>query len=486
MACRWDNKDLEKAKEISIVKANHKDLKAVLETASLTRRAFFQWLSSLSLMATVESLNLSLSNEANASGLNPFGIASLINVSCVFCTITGLCFKITSKGIKIGPKIHYRIPVGFSETGKAFEFGASAPVLGSLASIFSSFARALMPFVPTGSMSITNGHGEQYMELYPHYYGFPPVVSTAIKTIIMKANMLDPACVCNILDDIIDYIVPVADIENAVNKELGGVLSKISSISNKIGSFSFSGSSAPGGSSSSSIPNLKPIKSIMSKLGKIFHDFQTAFKIIPIVPSELFFFMWNIEEFSPDNYTVAPLFDSILTTIPATRLVCPWAFVEISKHFPKLPLGIDPSFICVGYWGFGYPRIGIVRNDDPIEAGLLSIARWHHLMSRTIPLIQTPFDGNIYYQLYNPPSTPMGNQCFRPGYATSDRLSYLMNEVQHISLSSIENILSNPTSIFNEAKSMAESMLKQGVSGALPNYRNVGVVVWQERVKCCF
>ena len=478
----------EKGKTLSVLSKNansKQELSSVLHHAKLSRRDLLKTLSLLSLSITSEPVyNLILSEPAYAGGFDFNAIAGLIDVSCAFCNITGLCMRIHHGKLQFGPKIVYRLPYGFMETGAAFEFGASAPVFGGLSTVFASFARALLPFIPQGGKDIESYNGGQAnMELYPHFLGFPLPLIPIIKTIIMKANIINPACVCNILNDIIEAVLPASDIVKKVQQMLGPIANKVQSVLNNIASHI---PNMPGFSSGGKAPNL------LQKIHSIYDKFEAAFKIFPLLPSELFFFIWILEEFSPDNYTIAPLLDSIIEDIPPLQAVCPWVLTKIPQSFwNKLPFGIDPTFVCVGHWGFGYPRIGIVRDDDPIVAGLLSIARFHHLFSRTIPVIYSEaayYTGETFYQLYNP---PISSGCFQPGYFYSDKIANMIaGQGANISIGHIVNDIEHPEQALNDLKNWAVSSglntLKQGALGGAPNYRNVGVVLWEQKSKCCF
>ncbi|MCI4436433.1 MAG: hypothetical protein JHC33_06445 [Ignisphaera sp.] len=136
----------------------------------------------------------------------------------------------------------------------------------------------------------------------------------------------------------------------------------------------------------------------------------------------------------------------------------------------------------MGFWGYGYPRIGVVKHPDPIIAGLLSIARFHHLGSTTIPIIRPTYStSDVKYQMYNPNMT----NCFHPGWygvpaLSPDDITKLISDPAGYFKSLIGDI--NTSSILDEIKSYG----LQGIKAAKPNYRNVGVVVWSKVRKCCW
>lgn len=425
----------------------------------LSRRDFLKFLGYSLLMSQVPYSPVV--KKAQAS-INPLDWVNLLDLNCVSCSvnITG-CIKITLKGVKIAPRINYWIPEAFIESTKKFQFGKSLPLADLITTAVSPLTDLLAPFVPTGTYGL-NSFGDQntYMKLYPHWFGFPPAIVTAIKTAIMALNNLNPICLsCNLANSVVSHLVPVLEVQRQFQEQLKPLMDK-----------------------------MKKIQELKQKYNNIMNAFSNVNRIIPFFPSELFFFIWMLEQFSPDNYTVAPLFNSIIQTAtqlsqPLGALICPTLTQRLGK-FLDLPFGIEASFICVGRWGFGYPRIGIVRHDDPVVAGLLSIARFHHLFTKTIPLIRPKFSfSRIKYQMYSPSKTG----CFRIGYFADDPIAKALFRAEGVA-QNITDVLTNPTELLGEAKSFVREGMSKAINGVLAPHkqRTVGVVVWKNYNKCCW
>ncbi len=407
------------------------------------------------------------------ASLNPLDWVDLMDLSCVSCSVnmTG-CVKVKfsltgTPKIKIAPKISYWIPEGFIESARKFEFGKSLPLAGLLSNVITPFTDLLSPFVPAGTYSIESAtFSNTYMKLYPHYFGFPQGVVQAIKTAIMALNNLNPVCLaCNLADSIKKVLIPQSKVMSQIEEKLKPIAEK-----------------------------LDKAKKFQENLQKIMDSFSAIQGLIPFFPAELFFFIWMFPQFHPDNYTIAPLFNSFIQTIsqankPLGMLMCPTLTEKIGKYV-NLPFGIEASFICVGRWGLGYPRTGIVRHDDPIIAGLLSIARFHHLFSKTIPIVSPSFSySDIKYQMYAPEKTG----CFKPGYYASDPIAKALYSAEAVA-QDIYSILQNPqqaiSSIKDQAKQqikeLAKAPLSKASSAIQAKARTVGVVIWKRYSKCCW
>ena len=366
------------------------------------------------------ALALSFPFPASANILDVAGMIKLIKLSCIKCSFDGFCVSLTD----VAPRISYWIPKGFIETGAAFEIGKSASVLSPLKTLLNPIKSLLN--VPSGSKTLGELRADEvYEKLYPHYFGIPACGIRQLLTAIASAR--SPSCLCSIGSSF--------DFMNMINTDQ--ISNALSNIYNQISTYK-------GNSKISSY-----LKFFQSNIYSLQRTYNTLVPEIPFFLSELVYPIWIIDTMSIDAYTIAPLFNSIhrlITSIsaPAGMLACPYLTEKYGRYL-QLPAGIDPSFICVGWWGYGYPRTGIVKHSDPVIAGLLSIARFHHLFSKTIPVLNIPFSySNIKYQMYNPQKT----DCFKPGEKLSSAYTY------------------NPI--------------------PLPNRRNVGVVVWQKQRKCCW
>jgi hypothetical protein len=138
----------------------------------------------------------------------------------------------------------------------------------------------------------------------------------------------------------------------------------------------------------------------------------------PVFISELVSPIWLNDMLSPDTKTTAPLFGAAMTQLSALSpaagaLACPALADNIAPFLGAATSNAlyDPSFTCVGYWGFGYPRIGVTRHDDPKVASALAGVRFWHLFSVTFPILSQKFSYNHRLQLAYPAISP----CFQPG-----------------------------------------------------------------------
>lgn len=480
----------------------------------VTRRDFIKWSGYLSFLSSIlpgMMLDTLISNPSYAISLDPAEWIAGISFSCVMCRVEGFCFECCPPIIL--PKTVYWLPIGYMENTLAFEFGAGLPFIGEISSILAQFIETLMPFVPRGTYTRSNGHyAEEYQQLYPHYFGFPIVVRQAIQAALLTVANLSPICLaCDIIRSLINTIMPVHNIFTSLHNMLNKIKQDVESFGGKlakdaVGAIGFGGG-AGGSSGASSIAS-----KMLKFLKKIQYAYEIVEKIVPFFPSELFFFIWQLEAFSPDNHTVAPLFDSLIETVsqmspPVGAFFCPDLMNYIAEGMSEIginfPLGIDPDFICVGRWGFGYPRIGAVRSGTGEVGSLLGITRFYQLFSDTFPFISPSFSmENTKYQMISPSPS---KQCFRPGewsndpiaddlYTAESYLQQLPNILSYVEnlptqasngLSSLENSVKarigpllnlNKQNLMSTATQTMEKFVQQ---------RKVGVVVWHKYSKCC-
>lgn len=423
-----------------------------------SRRDFLKYIAASLAIAGMPPLSYS----TKASDINPLDWINLLDLSCISCSVNPVgCIKVDLDGVHIAPKISYWIPEAFIESARALEIGRTLP-LGFIHHLIRPLVNQLNVFIPRGTYSIhTIGVDSQtYMKLYPHYFGYPKVIEPQVKTLIDTMASLHPLCLaCNALDSLKSVVIPESKVMNELQNRLQPLAQK-----------------------------LKKGKQLMQKLNVLNTLFANINGVIPFFPSELFFFIWAIPEFSIDNKTVAPLFRGVLEALqsqglPIAAVACPYMTEYIGKHF-ELPFGIDIGFLCVGHWGYGYPRTGVVRHDDPRIASLLSIARFHHLFTKTIPIIHPEYDPyRIKYQLYYPEKST----CFKIGYYADDptvRLQFKAGEtlssLKDIDLSSLKD--TQLSQVLEEIKNTA----KNAVRNILYKPRATGVVVWKHYSKCCW
>ena len=510
---------------------NKDDLKHLFEIAKASRREFFEYIGKMSLIAIASSLNLSLSEEGQAEPLCDFpGFASLLNKECLFCYQIGICII---NGVPF-PKIKYKVPVGFTETGDAGQFGMSSPEIEFLHGDYHRFTKDLIPhkspekkpqpYIPLGTRYGYVGQGQAKMHLYPHYYGLSPWMITQVQKEMACVNKKNPVCTPCLPAVLADVAATASHqvqsppyVLKEAQKYIGQLVSK--SKDNLVKDFY--------GDKQLADQVYKNIQHVYKHFYQIAGDYNSAYASsqVPSVPSELFAFIWALQELSPDEKKWKDIILAIENAmkqkqIKPYELTCPYMASYMMQH-PEVAQaiqssGLDPSFVCVGLWGNGYPRVADVETPDPIVGGLLSIVRWHDLISNTMrvdgmPLVVTPPQAS-WYQLYNPKDIPgVGKSCFLPGWIFSDVTENNFNNLTLLpegpgtflpiipSASQIQAyfqdpeivianfVISNLIGLLNSIGSIASGGFS--ISGLLnrlrPTYRNVGVIVWVERTMCC-
>jgi hypothetical protein len=402
------------------------------------------------------------------------GIVDLINWNCISCELDGFCFHFPKPP---APAVKYWIPTGFMETGKKGELGKSSDALAVVSEILKPIIDEITTFIPEGS-TVNEVHTSKVssnMYLYPHYVGFPKTVEDVLASTFGTVASKNPTCLCATLGLLFNLFGFNPMEQLSVLKDIA---QKIDEVKSKL-------TSSLGSSGGNQV--FSNIQGAVDKLNQIADKINSVLDNLPrFALAELIFPIWMIDTLSPDAYTIAPVFGAIRDAIAQKSLVagaaaCPYLTEYLGSKI-QLPFGIDPSFVCVGFWGYGYPRIGVVKHSDPIIAGLLSIARFHHLASTTIPVIRPTYStSDVKYQMYNPNKTG----CFAPGWygvpaLSTDDITKLISDPARYAKSLLGNI--NTSSILDEAKSIGV----QGLKASKPNYRNVGVVVWGKVRKCCW
>jgi len=410
-------------------------------------------------------------SQANADVLN---ILDLINWDCISCELDGFCFNFPKPP---APAVKYWIPTGFMETGRRGEIGKSSDALAVASDLLKPIIDTILGFIPEGSTvnEVHTSKTSSNMYLYPHYIGFPKTVEDVLASTFGTVASKNPTCLCAALGILSNFFgfdpMKQLSVLRDVSTKMNEIKSKlVGSLGSVAGNTAFS-----------------KVQGAVDKVNQIADKISSVLDNLPrFALAELVFPIWAIDTLSPDAYTIAPLFGAVRDAIAQKSLVagaaaCPYLTEYLGSKI-HLPFGIDPSFVCVGFWGYGYPRIGIVKHPDPIIAGLLSIARFHHLASTTVPIIRPTYStSGVKYQMYNPNSTG----CFYPGWygvaaLSPEEITKLISNPAEYFKSLIGNI--NVKSIIDEAKSMGV----QGLKASKPNYRNVGVVVWGRVRKCCW
>lgn len=400
--------------------------------------------------------------------LTPFGLLApsrssfavfsfdIFNWGCVKCEI-GFCMCSVGGGllggVKLIPSIYnkYWYPVGFIEINRTCEFMTSLlPVAGEiLGAVFGKICEIIPSGWLQGSdMSQNTGAGrlnQQYMRVHARWYGMTPEIEAFVTTYLEVVEL----CPCSVVSVVKDIA-------------LGPVYEKLAEFEKKVSEYEkkFAGA--------------QKLKSMVNKIKEALDKFGEF--PLPVWFTEILSPFWMIEALSPDNIVGAGWRGAILTALAQSGIagnasVCQYALKMMKKAGIDVTFGglLDPGFFCVGFWGYGYPRVGIVRNDDPLIAHLLAVARFHHLFSRTLPVIPFEYDeNNIRYQLVRPFST----ECMKPG----------CGGFTIPNLCEIVDVATNPTALFNLLKDKAV-----GIAGRSMNAldRKTFLVVWKKKKKCC-
>uniref|UniRef100_A0A7C5X4S3 Uncharacterized protein n=1 Tax=Thermocrinis ruber TaxID=75906 RepID=A0A7C5X4S3_9AQUI len=411
-----------------------------------------------------------------------FAEVELLPMGCFSCSIS-ICF--CKKPPMPFLKASYWFPVGFLEANRECEFLTSMiPIVGSLVE---TPLRALCQTVPIvlGTSGVKTGPtsaGQDYMRFHARWYSLPKPLHGWVEKVLLTMHF----CPCIDLSGIFGQLlnVPVISEGLKVYKELINKVSEVEKtakesvkkvvgpVIEKVKSFIPSVGSGGGGGL-----DLSKAQDILKKI----NDLR---KWIPLVITEPFSPLWLVDLLSVDNITAPAIANAIHTLIssfspPLGLLACPFLTQELIKR-NLLPRELtvkgvsvlDLEFICVGYWGHGYPRIGVVRHDDPYIARLLALARFHHLFSKTFPIIPVPISmdpGVMKYQIWS----PFVSGCFGIGRWGVPTLEDIKD------LTDTDKLVERFKSIgWQTITSMMTRMVKEGE-------RKMMVIVWKKEEKCC-
>jgi hypothetical protein len=405
----------------------------------------------------------------------------LLPTRCFSCSI-GIC--LCKRPPRPALKVSYWFPVGFLEANRECEFLTSmVPIVGSLVETpLRTFCQSVPIVLGTGRVKTgPGGVGQDYMRFHARWYSLPKPLHSWVEKVLLTVKL----CPCIGLNTIFGQIlnVPViseglkvyqeimnkvAEVEKTakenVKKVVGPVIDKVKSF-------------IPAGSGGSA--DFSKAQNVLSRID----EFR---RWIPLVITEPFSPLWLVDLLSVDNRTAPAIANAINTLIttaspPLGSLACPFLTQELIKRnllprelVVKGKSVLDLDFICVGYWGYGYPRIGVVRHDDPYIAMLLALARFHHLFSRTFPIIPVPIDMNpdkMKYQIWS----PFVSDCFgigRWGVPTLDDIK---------DLTDTEKLIEKFRAIgWETIKSVMMRTVKEGEEG-----RKMMVIVWRKEERCC-
>jgi hypothetical protein len=438
--------------------------------ARITRRAFLGGLLSLPIASM-------LPEGVSALELN------LLPMDCFSCSI-GICFCGTPPRPAL--QASYWFPVGFLEANKECEFLTSMiPIVGSLVETPLREICKTIPIVlsTTQVQNVPSGITNQdYMKYHARWYSLPKPLQDWVQKVLLTVHL----CPCIGLNDIFNQLLnlplvseglkvyqqlmsKINEVESTIT---GAVKNALAPITNAVKQFIPSTGSGSNGSL-----DFSKAQDLLKKL----NDLR---KWIPVVITEPFSPLWLVDLLSVDNYTAAAIANAIHTLItafspPLGALICPFIVQELVKRnlLPRelVVKGVsvlDLEFICVGYWGHGYPRIGVVRHDDPYIARLLALARFHHLFSKTFPIIPVPISMNpdeMKYQIWSPFVSP----CFGVGKWGVPTLDDIKD-------------LTNTDKLVEKFKSIGWDTIKSVMMrGVREQDRKMMVIVWKKEKKCC-
>jgi hypothetical protein len=408
-----------------------------------------------------------------------FAETDLLPTKCFSCSI-GICF--CGKPPRPALKVSYWFPVGFLEANRECEFLTSMiPIVGSLVE---TPLRTLCQSVPivlgTGQVKTGPiGAGQDYMRFHARWYSLPKPLHSWVQKILLTVKLCPCVGLNTIFEKILDVPViseglkvyqeimnKVAEVEKtakeSVKKVVGPVVEKVKS---------FIPSTGSGGADFSKAQN------VLNKINELR-------QWIPLVITEPFSPLWLVDLLSVDNATAPAIANAIHTLVstvspPLGALACPFLTQELVKRnlLPRelVVKGVsvlDLEFVCVGYWGHGYPRIGVVRHDDPYIARLLALARFHHLFSKTFPLIPVPISmdpDQMKYQIWS----PFLSDCFGIGRWGVPTLEDIKD-------------LTNTDRLVEKFKSIGWDSIKSAMKRAVEEgERKMMVIVWKKEEKCC-
>ncbi len=333
------------------------------------------------------SLFLFLTKSAFALGGEEF--LSWINSSCFNVHIKPKgCIKIKHGHIKFGIKTTYWLPIGIMEvTSNPCDFSLGIFPFNEFSAPLSTLCKTL-PYV-SSSADQTSPLYQSYAHYQVHVYMIPRVFYPIIKQALMMSHFVpcldlsisDALSICTSCTNYLDKaLAPVEALQGKVNAYTQAIKDKV----NKL------------------VPdNLKKeISKLKNSNGNDDEDYADTVKkaylqameiasVSPVFFSELVSPIWNVDVLSPDAYTIVPVINAAVEAGGiVTEGACDISSTVLRQKAAKLNVrGIDFSFICVGNWGHGYPRIGVVRHDNPHVSLALAGARFLHLFSTTIPIL---------------------------------------------------------------------------------------------------
>ena len=396
-------------------------------------------------------------------------LETLLPTDCFECSLS-LCVCCDKFGCWIAPKVKYWFPIGFLEANSDCEFMSSLiPIVGSvIQSPLKTICKSI-PFVTEASL-IQNYPSaylsQDYMRVHARWYSLPKPLQRWVETILTTVHLCPCLGLSSIFESVLDLPIVTEGLEiykrlkrieegleNKLRESLKPVLSKLREFLPSLGG--------------------------SSKAQRLLERVAELSQYVPVWFTELVSPIWMIDILSPDNKFSPLIANAIVNLINSQnpvlgKLACPHLANYLAPHLSKYVniSVLDLSFLCVGYWGRGYPRIGVVRHDDPTIAQLLALARFHHLFSHTFPIIRPKFTldpSKMKYQIWKPVKT----DCFRIGYWGIPDIGDLKD-------------ISNAQTLVKRIEKIGFGAFKHALTEAIEKgRRRMFVIVWYKESKCC-
>jgi hypothetical protein len=462
--------DTDSQRVISLSKELGLEVEEDYSFARITRRDLLKGIAGLPLLSM-------LPDAADALEMN------LLPMDCFSCSL-GICLC----GVPPRPaiKASYWFPVGFLEANRECEFSTSMiPIVGSLVETpLREICKAVPIVLPTTQVqNVPSGIvGHDYMKFHARWYSLPKPLQDWVRQVLLTVYL----CPCIGLNWIFEKLLnlPLVSeglktyqqlmlkIKEAESKVKESVKQALSPILDKVKSFIPSTGSGSGGGW-----DFSKAQNVLSKINELR-------QWMPVVITEPFSPLWLVDLLSVDNITAPAIANAIHTLItafspPLGAITCPFLVQELIRRnlLPRELTAkgvsvLDLEFICVGYWGHGYPRIGVVRHDDPYIARLLALARFHHLFSKTFPIIPVPISldpESMRYQVWS----PFLSHCFGVG---------------RYGVPTLEDIkdLTDTDKLVEKFKSIGWEAIKSAMMrGVREQERKMMVIVWKKEERCC-
>jgi len=320
------------------------------------------------------------------------------------------CIKIKHGHVKFGLKVTYWLPIGIMEvTDKACDFSLGIFPFNTISAPISAVCNSL-PFLQS-SGDMNSPLYQSYARYQVHVYTIPPALYPIIKQALMTSHFVpcldfgfdDVLKICSTCQQLLDKaLAPVEAVQGKVNQYTQKIKNKVDSIvpdSLKTSLKKLKGNSEESNDGES--------EDYVSKVKSVYTRALAVSSVSPVFFSELVSPIWNVDVLSPDVYTVAPVISAVISSGGiVTEGACDISTSLLRRKMGELGIGgVDLSFVCVGNWGHGYPRTGIVRTDNPLIGLPLAGARFLHLFSTTIPMLSHFNVHSIKLQYVSPVKT---------------------------------------------------------------------------------